>query len=79
MSFLLNCPNCGLRDSTEFRYGGELLPPAPPGAVAPDSNLAGNQRERWYHRLGCRRWLMAERNVQTNLVVQTRWLEEESQ
>jgi sarcosine oxidase delta subunit len=72
MSFLLHCPNCGPRDVSEYRYGGQLLPPSSVG-----SNLPGLQRERWYHRHGCRRWLAAERDVRTNLVTRTGWLEEE--
>jgi sarcosine oxidase subunit delta len=70
MSFLLTCPNCGPRPADEFRYGGEILP-APGG-----SNLPGPQRERWYHRLGCHRWLVAERDVRTNEVLHTGWLDE---
>ena len=63
MSFLLTCPNCGPRDVSEFRYGGEV-------AVGPH-NLPGPQTERWYHRLGCRRWLVAVRDVRTNEVFLT--------
>jgi sarcosine oxidase delta subunit len=66
MSFLLTCPNCGPRDVLEFRYGGEV--------AARANNLPGVQRERWFHRLGCRRWLMAERDVRTNEVHRTEWL-----
>ncbi len=73
MSFLLPCPNCGPRDASEFRYGGQLLPMPPVGG-----NLPGVQRERWYHRLGCRRWLAAERDVRTNEVMRTCWLDEEA-
>ena len=65
MAFLIPCPNCGPREVHEFRYGGEVLP-APAGG-----NLPGPQRERWYHRLGCRRWLLAERDVRTNEVLHT--------
>ncbi len=63
MSFLLTCPNCGPREVYEFRYGGQVLDTA--------SNLPGRQRERWFHRLGCRRWLAAERDVRTNEVLRT--------
>jgi len=52
----------------EFRHGGELHHGA--------ANLPGPQRERWYHRLGCRRWLIAVRDVRTNTVLETRRLEE---
>jgi sarcosine oxidase subunit delta len=61
MSFLLPCPNCGPRDVYEFRYGGQV-------PVASGANLPGPQTERWYHRFGCRRWLLAERDVRTNQV-----------
>jgi heterotetrameric sarcosine oxidase delta subunit len=80
MSFLLTCPNCGPRDVSEFRFGGEILA-APVADISSDrprstvSNLPGPQRERWYHRLGCRRWLVAERDVRTNRVLLTGWLD----
>ncbi len=70
MSFLLNCPNCGPREVHEFRYGGQILPPAD-GSSRPASNLPEVQRERWYHRLGCRCWLTAERDLRTNEVIHT--------
>jgi sarcosine oxidase delta subunit len=73
MSFLLTCPNCGLRDVHEFRHGGQILPPGGQGG-----NLPGVQQERWYHRFGCRRWIVAERDVRTNEVVRTGWLDEEA-
>jgi sarcosine oxidase subunit delta len=75
MSFLLTCPNCGPRDASEFRYGGQIListpDPSSVGSEAATSNLPGPQRERWYHRLGCRRWFVAERDVRTNGVLAT--------
>jgi sarcosine oxidase subunit delta len=76
MSFLLDCPNCGRRESAEFRYGGELPEPASEANAPPGGNLPGVQRERWYHRFGCRRWLEVERDVRTNEVLRTRWLGE---
>jgi sarcosine oxidase subunit delta len=69
MSFLLNCPNCGLRDVSEFRYGGQIL-----AQLAVGGNLPGVQQERWYHRFGCRRWLAARRDVRTNTVLEAGWL-----
>lgn len=74
MSFELPCPQCGPRDSSEFRYGGQIREPNVPVG----SNLPGVQRERWYHRFGCRRWLTAQRDVRTNKVTSTAWLGEES-
>jgi heterotetrameric sarcosine oxidase delta subunit len=76
MSFVIECPNCGPRPSTDFRYGGEVRPAADPNA-APEvearrlwmrRNVAGDQRERWFHRDGCRRWLTITRNTLTNIV-----------
>ena len=76
MSFTIECPNCGPRPSTDYRYGGEVRPAADPNA-APEvearrlwmrRNVAGVQRERWFHRDGCRRWLTISRNTLTNTV-----------
>ncbi len=75
MSFLMHCPHCGERDVTEFRYGGQMIPAVKTNGFS--SNLPEAQHERWYHRLGCRRWLAAERDVRTNTVVRTSRLEEE--
>ena len=74
MSFLLTCPNCGPREVHEFRYGGQILFTTA-GTPGPGSNLPEVQRERWCHRLGCCRWLVAERDVRTNEVIRTGWLE----
>jgi sarcosine oxidase delta subunit len=74
MSFLLTCPNCGSRDVSEFRYGGQIVA----AGAASGGNLPGPQRERWYHRFGCRRWLVAERDVRTNQALRTGWLDGEA-
>jgi sarcosine oxidase subunit delta len=75
MSFLLSCPNCGPRDVTEFRYGGQILPVDPATSCPAGGNLPGPQRERWYHSFGCRCWFIAERDVRTNEVLCTSWLD----
>ena len=36
-------------------------------------NVAGVQREWWYHRAGCRTWFQADRDTRTNVVRGT-WL-----
>jgi heterotetrameric sarcosine oxidase delta subunit len=75
VSFLLACPNCGPRSVYEFRFGGEasLVPEHIAGhanATAYDRrNIAGVQTEWWYHRDGCREWLVATRNTITNEVL----------
>ncbi len=79
MSFLLPCPNCGPRDVNEFAYAGELTsrPRSEPTFRELTSylyfrqNVAGLQREWWYHRFGCRSWFQAERDTRTNEVVKT--------
>ncbi len=74
MSFLLPCPNCGPRDVNEFAYAGEVTsrPKAQPSLRELTSyvyfrrNVAGVQREWWFHRSGCRAWFLAERDTRTN-------------
>ena len=72
------CPHCGPRDYSEFRYGGDASKQRP----AHDSadlqqwhdyvylfdNPKGPHREYWQHVLGCRQWLILERNTATNAV-----------
>lgn len=77
MSFLMTCPNCGVREVADFAYGGEV---SPRPQTAPSSirelgaynyfrrNVAGVQREWWMHRSGCRGWFLAERDTRTNEV-----------
>ena len=79
MSFQLTCPNCGTREVTDFAYGGEVVPrpAAKPSERELNTynyfrrNVAGVQREWWYHRSGCRAWFLAERDRTTNEV---RWV-----
>jgi heterotetrameric sarcosine oxidase delta subunit len=79
MSFVLSCPNCGAREVTDFACGGEVAArPAEKPAfrelnayVYFRRNVAGVQREWWYHRSGCRAWFLAERDTRTNEVLWT--------
>ncbi|MFL5928135.1 MAG: sarcosine oxidase subunit delta [Gaiellaceae bacterium] len=79
MSFLLDCPHCGPRDVAEFHYQGEVTrrPTSPPTLreltdyVYFRDNVAGVQREWWYHRLGCGLWFVADRDTRTNEVLRT--------
>ena len=81
MSLLIPCPNCGERDSNEFRYGGEMRDQ--PANFDDDrvwadhvfgrSNLPGEQSEWWFHRLGCRRWFVVVRNLTSNQVLSAAW------
>jgi heterotetrameric sarcosine oxidase delta subunit len=79
MSFLLPCPNCGARDVNEFVCAGEVTtrPAAAPtfeeltAYLYRRRNVAGVQREWWYHRFGCELWFQAERDTRTNAVLAT--------
>jgi heterotetrameric sarcosine oxidase delta subunit len=76
MSFLLECPHCGVREVADFAFGGEVT--ARPRATPSfrelceynyfRRNVAGIQLEWWYHRSGCRTWFQAERDTRTNEV-----------
>jgi sarcosine oxidase subunit delta len=79
MSFLLNCPNCGIREVTDFGFHGEA---STRPATRPDfrelntynyfrRNVAGVQREWWSHRSGCRAFFLAERDTRSNEVLWT--------
>ena len=79
MSFLLTCPHCGVREVTDFGYGGETTarPAERPSRRELNAynyfrrNVAGVQREWWFHRSGCREWFVAERDTRTNEVLFT--------
>ena len=72
MGLKIPCPNCGLRDHTEFTFGGELRPldaedsHADFARVYLMENAPGPQDERWFHLYGCRRWLDLRRDTITN-------------
>ena len=61
----------------EFSYAGEVTkrPKESPtlreltSYVYFRENVAGVQREWWYHRLGCEVWFQAERDTRTNEVI----------
>ncbi len=69
------CPHCGLRNSSDFRYGGEPRKRPPSGDVTPTefraylyerTNKLGWVVENWYHSAGCRRYIQVERHTFTN-------------
>jgi len=84
MSFLVNCPSCGARGAHEFRFGGEYRVRPQPNAddemwvdyVYRRANMNGLQKEWWYHRDGCGKWFIAERDTTTNQVKATYWTTE---
>ena len=64
---------------TDFGFGGEVVrrPRSRPSFRELNSynyfrrNVAGVQREWWFHRSGCRAWFIAERDTTTNEVLFT--------
>ena len=87
MSFLLPCPHCGPRSVYEFRFGGEVKQRPLPDASAEDwlrytytkSNVAGVQKEWWYHRAGCQRWLLTVRNTITHEVLESYFADDQKE
>ncbi len=75
MALEIPCPNCGARPYTEFTFGGELRPIGATdrevdfARVFLPENPAGPQEERWFHALGCKRWLTVTRDRRTNEIV----------
>ena len=77
----LECPSCGARNASEFRYGGEYNPRPAPSSSATDNewtrylylrqNSMGVQTEWWYHRSGCGMWFLVERDRRTNQVTRS--------
>lgn len=72
------CPNCGVRDATEFRYAGDASKRRPGHGMGSledwhdhvflFDNPKGTHWEYWQHVLGCRQWLVLERDTSTNVV-----------
>ncbi|MBP1887399.1 sarcosine oxidase subunit delta [Sinorhizobium mexicanum] len=74
----IDCPCCGVRDHSEFRYGGDATAERP-AHDNPDldawyhyvyvrANPKGLHREFWQHVLGCRQWLVVERDTVTHSI-----------
>jgi heterotetrameric sarcosine oxidase delta subunit len=69
--------DCGPRPVDEFTHRGEVTkrPAAAPSLRELTAylyfrrNVAGAQREWWYHALGCELWFQAERDTRTNEVL----------
>lgn len=74
----LHCPICGLRDETEFTYGGDATVRRPKDDetdprpwldyVFYRDNPRGAHLEYWQHQHGCRQWLVVERDTLTHAV-----------
>ena len=75
----INCPFCGLRDETEFTWGGEAHITRP---VAPENqsdeqwanylfirkNPKGIHHERWCHTYGCGLWFNMSRDTENHKI-----------
>ena len=82
----LPCPHCGLRDYSEFRYGGDASKQRPAHGAGDRKawadyyllfdNPKGPHTEYWQHVLGCRQWLILERDTATNAVGPSRRVRE---
>ena len=77
------CPWCGLRDETEFSYGGEagIVRPPDPYALTDAqwaeylfmrTNTRGLHEEQWCHASGCRRWFLVTRDTVTSRIASAR-------
>lgn len=70
------CPFCGLRNESEFAYGGPVRPSHPDPAKVSDAEWAayltqvpnplGPVKERWRHVRGCGSWMTLWRDTQTH-------------
>lgn len=77
MALMIPCPHCGRRPYGEFWCSGELPEGGHDADTDPEAdyrrvwlrrNVAGDQRERWFHHAGCRRWFALTRNTLTNAI-----------
>jgi heterotetrameric sarcosine oxidase delta subunit len=74
----IDCPYCGTRDHDEFRYCGDASVRRPAHDdgdfeawyryVYVRPNPKGPHREYWQHVMGCRQWLIVERDTATHVI-----------
>lgn len=78
----INCPYCGVRDQSEFAFGGESLTSRPenPEQLSDAQwaeyqfyreNPKGLHFERWVHPFGCRQWFNAVRDTLSHEIIET--------
>ncbi|HEX2139571.1 MAG TPA: sarcosine oxidase subunit delta [Woeseiaceae bacterium] len=74
------CPWCGVRDETEFHYGGQAHRARPESSeeltdaewadyLFMRDNPKGEFAERWVHAAGCRRWFNVQRHTVTHAIL----------
>jgi heterotetrameric sarcosine oxidase delta subunit len=77
---LISCPHCGPRAEDEFVHGGDAggVRPADPASLDDAAwtaylyfrdNPVGAHQEYWFHRFGCRRWLVLRRDTLTHQIL----------
>jgi heterotetrameric sarcosine oxidase delta subunit len=81
-----DCPVCGVRDETEFVYGGDATKIRPAMTEADPvvwhdfvflrDNPRGPHLEFWHHANGCRQWLTVERDTLTHAIGKCRLAKE---
>ena len=77
----ITCPVCGLRDETEFTYGGDVTVRRPDmdsqdtkawlDYVFTRDNPRGAHKEYWHHVTGCRQWVVVDRDTLTHEISAT--------
>ena len=76
----IECPWCGLRNESEFSYGGDATVQRPADDAPLDDwydyvysrdNPCGQHREHWHHASGCRAWIEVVRDTVSNEIVGT--------
>jgi sarcosine oxidase subunit delta len=79
---LIDCPWCGPRDETEFRFAGEAAVRRPTAPECADAqawadylytreNRRGRHRELWCHVHGCGQFLVVERDTVSHAITAT--------
>lgn len=74
----IECPYCGVRDFTEFHYGGDASRKMPDLAdentdhwteyVMFRDNPMTSHAEYWQHHSGCRQWIRIIRNTVSHVI-----------
>ena len=76
----INCPWCGLRNESEFSYGGDASVQRPDDDASLDDwynyvytrdNPRGLHTEHWHHANGCRAWITVQRDTMTHEITST--------
>jgi sarcosine oxidase, subunit delta len=76
---LIACPWCGPRPEVDFVYGEGAVPHRPAEPTNEDDtrwtdylyfrdNPKGVHRELWFHRAGCHRWFIVERDTVSHVI-----------